>query len=116
MAKKYSVIKSNPKLREAIVNRIEELGLSQQKIIADAAERGYKLPVDMLSRYLHSGDVRGSLREDQIVWLATRYGVYIQLKIGKPVVQESGKVNYEVSKYNEEEALRILNQLFPTKN
>lgn len=115
MAKKYSVIKSNEKLRKAIVARVDELKLTHQQIIDDAAKLGYKLPMDMLNRYLKHGDVRATLREDQIIWLATRYGVYIQLKIGKPVIQESGKVSYEVSDYNEKEAIKILNQLFPRK-
>ncbi len=115
MAKKYSVIKSNEKLRKAIIDRIESLGLNQRDVMRDAAEKGYKLPIDMLNRYLTKGDTRGTLREEQIVWLATRYGVYLQLKIGKPVITPPNKLSYEVGEYNEEEALRILNQLFPKK-
>lgn len=115
MAKKFSVIKSNEKIRQAIISRVEELNLTHQQIINDASEKGYKLPMDMLNRYLKHGDVRATLREDQIVWLATRYGIYINLKIGKPV-NEDGKITYKVSEYNEAEAVRILNQLFPTKN
>ncbi len=116
MAKKYSVIKSNEKLRQAIIKRVNDLGLTHQQIVDDASKRGYKLPMDMLNRYLKHGDVRATLREDQIIWLATRYGVYITMKIGKPVIDEKGKVNYEIGEYNEEEATRILNQIFPPKN
>lgn len=113
MAKKFSVIKSNEKIRKAIIDRIKELDLSQQKIILDAAMRGYKMPMDMLSRYLHHGDTRGSLREDQIIWLALRYGVYIQLNVGKPVISPEGALSYKVSKYNEEEALKELHKIYP---
>ncbi len=116
MANKFSLIKSNENIRKAIIARVAELKLSQQKIILDAAQRGRKLPMDMLSRYLHHGDTRGSLREDQIIWLATRYGVYIHLKVGKPIIdKETGKTSYEITPYNEEEALKVLNTIYPTK-
>lgn len=116
MAKKYSLVKSNEKIRGAIIKRIEELKLSQHDIIVDAQIRGYKLPVDMLNRYLKHGDVRGSLREDQIIWLATRYGIYINMGIGKPIISDTNQIAYEVSKYNEEEALRALSIIYPSKN
>ena len=115
MAKKFSVIKSDENIRQAIIKRLEELNKSQQDVVRDAALLGYKIPSDMLNRYLKQGDSRGTLREEQIVWLALRYGIYLTLKIGKPVVNELGKVSYEISPYNEAEALGVLRKIFKTK-
>jgi hypothetical protein len=113
MPRKYSVIKTNQKIRQAIIDRIDVLKLTQQDVINDAALKGYKLPVDMISRYLKHGDMKGSLREDQIIWLATRYGVFINLTIGSPEVDENGRIKFSVKEYNEEESLRKLKLLFP---
>jgi hypothetical protein len=113
MAKKYSIIKSSDKIRKAIIDRITELKLSQQQIILDASQRGYKLPMDMLSRYINHGDMRGSLREEQIVWLATRYGIYLSLKVGKMIIDEDNRPEYKVTPYDEEEAVSALKKLFP---
>lgn len=113
MARKYSVIKTNQKIRQSIIDRINNLKLTQQDVINDAAMRGYKLPVDMISRYLKHGDMKGSLREDQIVWLATRYGVFINLTIGTPEIDENGRIKFAIKDYNEEESLKRLKLLFP---
>jgi hypothetical protein len=113
MPRKYSVIKNSQKIRQAIIDRINALKLTQQDVINDAAMRGYKLPVDMISRYVRHGDMRGSLREDQIIWLATRYGVYINLTIGSPEIDENGRIKFAVKEYNEEESLKKLKLLFP---
>jgi len=115
MAKKFSVIKSDENIRKAIIKRLEELNKSQQDVVRDAALLGYKIPSDMLNRYLKQGDARGTLREEQIVWLALRYGIYLTLKIGKPVVNEDNKVVYEISPYNEAEALQVLGRIFKVK-
>lgn len=114
MPRKYSVIRSNQKIRQAIIERITALKLTQQNVINDAAMRGYKLPVDMISRYLKHGDTRGSLREEQIVWLATRYGVFINLTIGTPEIDKEGKIRFTIKDYNEEESIRRLKLLFPS--
>ena len=113
MGRKYSVIKTNQKIRQAIIDRINILKLTQQDVINDAALRGYKLPVDMISRYLKHGDMKGSLREDQIIWLATRYGVFINLTIGSPEIDENGKIKFAVKEFNEEQSLKKLKLLFP---
>jgi len=68
----------------------------------------------MISRYLKHGDTRGSLREDQIVWLATRYGVFINITIGSPEIDKEGKIKFTIKDYNEEESIRRLKLLFPS--
>jgi len=83
----------------------------QKYLIQDAAKRGMSITTPRLSRYL-KGELAG-LTEDQILWVATRLGVFINVGYGKPVLTD-GMLRYEVSEYKEEECLSVLSRIFPS--
>lgn len=108
-------------LREMITARMAEVFNSpnransnysgkQKAFIKDAESRGVIISNSRLSKYL-SG-VKGGLTEDQILWTATRLGIFINIGYGKPVLKE-GRLVYEVGAYNEAECLSRLNKIFP---
>lgn len=115
MEKIPPIIKSHPKLREVILKRIEgELKLKQRAIIRDAADHGFTLEPGGLNRYLKHGFTLGSLREDQIIWLAFRYGIDVKVQIGVPVIdKKKHTLKWEIPPYNEKEALKKLKSIFP---
>jgi len=101
---------NNPKIKTLLFERWKELDLKVAEIVNDAAERHMKICPTRLSRYKNGKKL--GISEDQLLWLCTRYGIYIHFKIGKPVLVE-GKVKYEITPYNELEALTMLKKLFP---
>lgn len=103
-------------LRELINARMEEVFGSvgkeygkQKAFINDAAERGMKISTSRLSKYLKGNE--GGITEDQIVWSATRLGIFINLNLGEPALKE-GKLIYEVKKYDELKCLTRLRKIF----
>ena len=99
----------NDLLRGWIVKRIKEVFGSNNSLIRDAEERGMLLTKSRLSKYLNARE--GGLSEDQILWIATRLGIYINIGFGKAVFNK-GKLKYEVTSYNELEALTRLKKIF----
>lgn len=99
----------NEFLREKINERIKEVFGKQSALIKDAEERGMILSKSRLSKYLTGQS--GGIVEDQILWVATRLGIFVNIGFGEPVLKE-GKLKYEISKYNEAECLRRLKKIF----
>lgn len=97
-------------LRELILARMQELDYTQAFIMQDAEERGYSIKPDRLSKYLKGKS--GGLTEEGVLWLACRLLIPIQISYGKPVL-ENGKLYYRIPKYDELEALRLVNKVFP---
>lgn len=109
-------------LRKMIVDRMGEVFNSpnrtanlkfsgkQGAFIKDAASRGVIISNSRLSKYLNG--LKGGITEDQILWVATRLGIFVNVGYGKPVLI-NGKLSYEVGDYNESECLARLARIFP---
>ena len=107
------------RLRELISQRMGEVfgdnkrnnptNGKQKHLIKDAAERGMVLATPRLSKYL-KGEL-GGITEDQLLWIATRLGIFINVGYGKPVLNE-GRLSYEVTPYSEIECLNRLKIIF----
>ena len=102
----------NNSLRTEILKRIEELDYKYSFLVEDASERNMTIKPERISKYIKGKS--GGITEEQLIWLATRLGIYINLNFGKPVF-DKGKITYQITPYNEAEALTKLNQLFPPK-
>ena len=81
----------------------------QKYLIKDANERGMKITSSRLSKYLKGES--GGITEEQILWVATRLGVFINVGYGKPVII-NGKLSYEITPYSEDECINRLKIIF----
>lgn len=102
----------NNQLRKLILDRIKELDYSYSFIMKDALERGMDIKPERLSKYVKGKS--GGITEEQLLWIATRVGIFINLNFGKPVF-EDGKLKYDITPYSELECLVKLKQIFPPK-
>lgn len=112
---KNSIIKDSSILRKALKQRlIEELKMDLAEIVDDAKDKGASFTKSSLSKHLNHGNIPGSLSEENIVWLSIRWGIPIQLQVGKLVFVNKGKrgVRNVIPPYNEEKSLEMLNQIF----
>jgi len=99
----------NTKLRKEILKRWKELEKRPSDIIRDANERGRKLHAAQMSRYI-KGEKGGPCEED-LLWLAWRWGVRVQMTLGKAVIRD-GKIVYEIPPYDEQECLQSIKKIF----
>lgn len=113
-----SIVKDSVKIKQALLKRLCEIYPSEKgqgyvgsKVIQDAKERNFTITAGCLSRYFASKTTKSILSEEQIIWLCVRYGLPVQLIVGKVVVNE-GKIGIEVPKYNESNSLKMLKQIF----
>ena len=97
-----SLVKSNKFLRMAIQSRMEELGLKLQDIIDDAKYYGVSLHKSGLSKYLNNKTIL-AMSEENLIWLAVRYGIPIKLEIG------------ELKPFDEKKALELLDKVYGGK-
>lgn len=97
--KKKSLVKENELIREALLMRKEELGLTLIDICRDAEQRGVKILHPSLSRYFNRSKVN-NLPEEAILFLCARYDVPVELYVGHP----STYVSYKIGPYNERAA------------
>lgn len=106
---------SHPEIHEQLHKRWKELGLKPAAIMRDAQERGMNIDGPRLSVYkkmLQTGKTNGGLTFEQLTWLCIRYGIYININIGQPII-ENGKLEWKVLPYDELKALRHLSKAFP---
>ncbi len=108
---KRSIIKDSNRIRTLLKDRLAELDIKPSQVIEDAKERKMPFTAASLSKYLNHGNIASTLSEENIVWLCLRYGIPINLFIGKPVMKDN-KINFIVPKYNEEECLNNLKKVF----
>lgn len=108
------IVKDSTTLKQAILNRIDELGLTGGQIVLDAQKRGIKGVTERsISVWKNHSYSKGALNQQQIIWLAYRLGIRVTLKIGEPVF-DGKKLKYVVPEpFNEEKALKELNEVFP---
>ena len=100
-------------IRAHIKQRMKDLNFTQAFICEDAKERGEIIDKHRLSKYL-SGK-KGGISDRHLLWIATRLGVYINIKIGKQHRMPNGDIEWKLSPYNEIECLTRINILFGGK-
>lgn len=113
-----SIIKDSTKIKEVLLARLKEIypsdkgqGYVGSKVILDASERGFKITAGCLSRYFAGKTDKSILSEEQIIYLCTRYGIPLQLVVGKIVVKDD-KIATEVPRYDELNSLKMLKRIF----
>lgn len=113
-----SIVKDSSKIKQALLKRLCEIypsdkgqGYVGTKVIKDAEERNFKITPGCLSRYFAGKTTKSILSEEQILWLCIRYGIPVQLIVGRVVVKEN-KIEIEVPKYDESNSLKMLKQIF----
>lgn len=97
------------RLRELISKRMTEVFGTQASLIRDAGERKMVLSKTRLSKYF--GNKEGGICDEQVLWIATRLGIFIHINFGNPVLK-NGKLFYEVPKYDELASLQRIKQIF----
>jgi hypothetical protein len=103
---------NDSELKSHIVNRLKELDYKQAFICKDAEERGMKIDPSRLSKYIKGK--KSGLTEEQLLWIATRLGIYVNVGFGKLHI-ENGKPSYKLTPYSELEAIKMLNKIFSEK-
>lgn len=110
----HDIVKDSEPLKQAILARMDELGVVNAQIIEDARKRGIKgITHRSLSVWRHHSNAKGALNQLNVIYLAYRLGIRVRLTIGEPVL-EDGKLRYIIpTPFNETEAIRELELLFP---
>jgi hypothetical protein len=113
-----SIVKDSSKIKQALLKRLQEVypsdkgqGYVGAKVIQDASERNFKITAGCLSRYFAGKTNKSILSEEQIIWLCVRYGLPVQLIVGRVVINDN-KIGIEIPRYNESESLKLLKQIF----
>jgi hypothetical protein len=111
-----SIIKESTRLKEELLKRLIELypkgkRFNNAEVIKDAEERSFKLASGAMSRYFSDKPQKNTLSDEQILWLALRYGIPVQLAIGVPVVN-GDKVDFIAPRFDELKSLKMLKQVF----
>jgi len=113
-----NLIVENPKIHKELFKRWEELDLKPVHIIKDAEERGMVINASSMSKYksavkydkdgsVKSMNFKNSLTPIQLVWVCIRWGIFINIEIGEPVIK-GDKVEFKVMPFNELKCLRKL--------
>lgn len=119
-------IVQHPKIHEELIKRWDKLGLTGAAIARDAQERGMDINDSRISSYRNVFKVqkvkkgskkpikpkRTTLTAVQLHWLCTRYRILVSIQVGSPVI-ENGKLKFKVMPYDELEALRMLQKVYP---
>jgi hypothetical protein len=109
------IVKDSETLKQAILSRMDELGLTVKQIAQDAKKRGMNGFTDRsVSVWKNHSYAKGALNQLQIIWLAYRLGIRVRLVVGEPVI-EDGILKYIVpTPFDEKKAIKDFEQLFPT--
>lgn len=79
-------------------------------LLRDLEERGVLIQRSRWSKY--KTNKKGGITDEQLLFVATRLGIIINITFGKPVIKD-GVIYREVGKYNEQEAMDRLGLMFP---
>ena len=113
-------IARNATIKKELIARWDKLGYTDAFIVKDAKERSpeIKLATAPLSRWkndkIDANGKRFHISDNQCLWLCFRYGIWVNLNFGTPVVI-GGKLQYVIEDYSESESLRRLRIVFPPK-
>ncbi len=97
------------KLREEVLERMNKLDFTASFLCTDAAERGMVIKPDRFSKYVKGK--KGGLTDEQLLWVATRLGIYVNIHLGKPKIVKD-KIEWIISPYQEQECLNRLKIIF----
>lgn len=97
-------------IREQILKRLHDLEMSDADLLRDVEERGMPINQSRWSKY--KTNKKGQITDEQLLFIATRLGIYISVCVGKPQI-ENGKIKFTVTPFNELEALTLLKKVFP---
>ncbi len=73
------IVKDSNEIRNLLKTRFDKLDLTSRAIVKDAKENKIHLPAASLSRYLKLGNVKGTLSQENIIWLCNRYCIDLKL-------------------------------------
>ncbi len=111
----------NEKIKALLFNRWKELGLRVADVIQDANERGQKIHASSMSKYRSSAK-KETISQEQLLWLCTRWGVFVSFNIGEPLITgkdgkeiTGAKAKYEVKPYSEKRCLALLEKIYGKK-
>lgn len=95
------IIKDSFEIRSLLEQRFTELELSSVDIVEDAHKfKQTSICKANLSRYRNSGNTKGTLSQEDIIWLCTRYGVKVDV------------VSAKIEPYNETICLKNVREEF----
>ena len=101
------LIKESADIRKYLLQRFDELSLSGRDVVRDARENGKTLNEAALSRYLRHGNTKGTISQEDIVWLTTRYCIPVKISVGAPYY-DGKRIKWTLPAYNEKNALKQL--------
>ena len=112
------IVKDSTTLKQALLDRWEEIGISHVMVAKDAIKIGIKgVTTNAISKWIGDSYKAGALNQEQIVKLCYRYGIPAKLVVGVPYMYKEGsetKIKYIIEQpFNEEEALKNLYEMFP---
>ncbi|MES3018210.1 MAG: hypothetical protein V4721_10545 [Bacteroidota bacterium] len=73
------LLRESDSLRQHLLTKWK--GKRQMAILKDANDNGIHFTAASLSRYIKSGNVKGSLTAEHLIYLADKYGIEIKLKV-----------------------------------
>lgn len=108
------IVKDSSTLKQALIDRWKEIGISHVMIAKDAVKLGVKgITPNSISKYIHNSYQKSALNQYQILWLSFRYDIPTRLHIGEPYLEQD-KIKYIVEHpFDEERALKRLHEYFP---
>lgn len=107
-----TILKASKTVHKVLVKRLEETGKTQAEICEEANELKCKITVSQLCNYIKNhGEKKYSLTETQLIWLCTRYGIELNLHVGKPHLI-GDEIAYKVGEYNEGACLEKIKKIF----
>ncbi len=109
-------IAQNPTLRKLITARWKELSMKPASIMQDAMEREPNMHFSPSTYSRWVGNKKGGFTDSQMIWLATRWGIDINLNFGSPYLNEKGGLSWKVLPYSELECLQNIAKLSKVAN
>ena len=80
---KRCLVKDSKVIRALLHARFEELELSSREIVKRANAKGEMMADCTLCRYLKHGNIKGSLTQENIIFLCKEYGIKLELKASR---------------------------------
>ena len=75
------LVRDSIEIRTALNNHLRLFDITRRKLVEDSKSYGCKFSESQLSRYLKHGNVKGSIRVSDIMWLCENFKINITLKI-----------------------------------
>ena len=101
------LIKESVDIRKYLLQRFDQLELSGRDVVRNAREIGKIINEAALSRYLRHGNVKGTISQEDVLWLATRYCIPVKIGVGAPYF-DGKRIKWTLPPYNEKNALKQL--------